>query len=61
MENKKSSCTKNTRTLNKNFCPKTGKKLNETCSCWVKHKLYNCGFKKCPGLKLHIIEIIQVK
>lgn len=61
--NIKSSCIKNTRTSSKNFSSKSGLKLHEECpSCWVKNnKPYNCGFDKCPGLKLHILEINQVK
>lgn len=45
----------------RNFNPQTGEKLNEVCQCWVKHKPYNCGFNKCPGYKLHSIELTNQK
>ena len=43
---------------NKNFDPKTGKKINPTCAfCWVKKiEHYNCGFEECPGFDLPRIE-----
>jgi len=40
-----------------NFCSDTGKKLTETCKCWVKGgKPYNCGYDQCPGFRLPLIE-----
>jgi hypothetical protein len=40
-----------------NFSSQTGEKLNETCpKCWIKNKPYKCGFDKCPGHKLLVIE-----
>ncbi|UYZ36764.1 hypothetical protein OD350_03580 [Clostridium beijerinckii] len=40
-----------------NFSPQTGEKLHEICpNCWVKNKPYKCGFDKCPGYKLLVIE-----
>lgn len=44
---------------NKNFDPKTGKKINPTCQfCWVKKKEnYDCGFEKCPGYNLLLTEV----
>lgn len=41
-----------------NFSSETGEKLHETCpSCWVKgNQPYNCGYDKCPGYKLFVIE-----
>lgn len=40
-----------------NFCDRCGKKLKETCICWVKNKEpYNCGLDKCPGYRLPVIE-----
>lgn len=43
---------------NMNFNPYTGVKLHNTCpKCWVKNdKSYKCGFGKCPGLRLLVIE-----
>lgn len=43
--------------LKDNFSTSTGQKLNETCNkCWVKgNKPYNCGFDKCPGYRLHLL------
>lgn len=59
MENKK-ALAESARTLVKNFCSKTGTKIKGRCNyCWVKKKPYNCGFDKCPGLKLYISEITQ--
>jgi hypothetical protein len=39
-----------------NFCGDCGRKLVEVCNCWVKKKPYNCGFEKCPGRDLGIME-----
>lgn len=36
-----------------NFCRRCGKKLRETCSCWIKNKPYNCGEDKCPSYRLY--------
>ncbi|CAI3643273.1 hypothetical protein [Clostridium neonatale] len=45
-----------------NFSPSTGKKLHEVCpNCWVKNKPYKCGFDKCPGYKLLLIESTEEK
>lgn len=46
---------------NANFCPRCGAKLNEICKkCWVKNRQsYSCGFKKCPGYRLPILENIK--
>lgn len=48
---------------NKNFDPETGEKINPTCEfCWVKKiKNYNCGFKKCPGYNLLLLETSKKK
>ena len=35
-----------------NFCPLCGRKLRETCDCWIKKKPYNCGQGECPGYRL---------
>ena len=35
-----------------NFDSKTGKKLKETCDCWVFDKPFSCGYEKCPGIAL---------
>lgn len=36
-----------------NFCANCGKKLKDTCKCWVTKKdSYSCGEKSCPGYKL---------
>ncbi|WP_291636475.1 hypothetical protein [Clostridium sp.] len=47
----------------RNFSAHTGKKLNEVCpKCWVKgNKPYNCGFDKCPGHRLSILEKTKTK
>lgn len=37
---------------NGNFCSKCGRKLKETCDCWVKKEPYNCGYDHCPGYRL---------
>lgn len=49
--------------MESNFSQYTGKKLNDTCpKCWVKrNKSYNCGYNKCPGYKLLVLEINQEK
>lgn len=40
-----------------NFCTHCGKKLKETCNCWMKNgQPYNCGSESCPGYKLPIIK-----
>ena len=41
-----------------NFSPITGEKLKATCpNCWIKKQPYNCGYKKCPGYKLMLVNI----
>lgn len=38
-----------------NFCVNCGKKLKDTCKCWVMKKdNYSCGEKSCRGYKLLI-------
>ncbi len=32
-----------------NFCKGCGRKMVDTCNCWVKKGPYNCGQGKCPG------------
>ncbi len=45
-----------------NFSPITGNKINNSCPfCWVKKKSYSCGFDKCPGRKLFLLEITREK
>lgn len=45
-----------------NFSPRTGEKINEECpNCWVKHKPYKCGFEKCPGYRLYLMELKNLK
>lgn len=36
-----------------NFCGVCGKKLRHICNCCVFEKKWNCGEKKCPGLRIH--------
>ncbi|ACQ52301.1 hypothetical protein [Clostridium botulinum] len=52
-------CNKETNGIN--FCMQCGAKLNKTCKeCWMKNRQpYNCGFEKCPGYKLPIIEKLK--
>ena len=35
-----------------NFCSNCGKKLVETCNCGFLNKPFNCGYEKCPALKI---------
>lgn len=36
-----------------NFCANCGKKLKDTCKCWVlKKDNYSCKERSCPGYKL---------
>ena len=46
-----------------NFSKYTGDKINETCPrCWLKgYNPYNCGFIKCPGNRLFILEKSKAK
>lgn len=41
-----------------NFCKYCGTKISEICPrCWMKKgQPYSCGFEKCPGYKLPLIE-----
>lgn len=45
-------------TKDANFCRMCGKKLGETCKCWVLEKdNYDCGKDSCPGYKLFLEKI----
>lgn len=38
-----------------NFCQYCGKKLKDTCNCWVMKKdNYTCGERNCPGYKYKV-------
>lgn len=37
------------KTVKTNFCTECGRKIVDVCDCWVLHKKYNCGYKKCPA------------
>lgn len=47
--------------LEANFCANCGKKLSEVCpKCWLKKEQpYNCGYEKCPGYRLYVIEMLK--
>lgn len=39
-----------------NFCTHCGAKVVDTCDCWVKKELYNCGQERCPGYRFYLTE-----
>jgi hypothetical protein len=39
-----------------NFCEGCGRKMVQTCNCWVKKEPFNCGKEKCPGYMLLVYE-----
>ena len=49
--------------LEKNFCSQCGGKLVETCDCPFLETKFNCGFDRCPGLKIHrlLLRLKRVK
>ncbi len=48
-------------TADSNSCIRCASKLRGICGCWVKKKPYNCGQRKCPGTRLFLIEIKELK
>lgn len=45
---------------NANFCHSCGKKIRDSCNCWVKKRdNYKCGFHSCPGTRLLTQEKIK--